>query len=345
MRIAVCNAHTPFAQGGAEILADSLVANLRQRGHEAELVRIPFRWYPKDEIVKGYLAWRLMNLEEAEGVAIDRVIALKFPAYAVPHPRKTVWLIQQLRQAYDLLGSEYSHFDQSAEDAELLATVHHMDTRTIGEAKQVFTISDNVGKRLLRHNDLDSETLYPPPSLDGRYHSEDHGDYVFSLCRLNPLKRVDRLIEAMAHTRSSVRCLIGGRGPELDHLKTLARKRHVADRVEFLGFVSDEAMLDLYAGALAVYYAPLDEDYGLATVEAFKSGRPMLTTMGSGGVLEFVEDGVNGYVTPADEPAAMAARIDALHADRALAARLGAAGMEKVRPITWDRTIQRLLEG
>ena len=75
------------------------------------------------------------------------------------------------------------------------------------------------------------------------------------------------------------------------------------DRVDLLGWVDDRDVPDLYANTLAVFYAPYDEDYGYVTVEAFKAGKPVLTAADSGGVLEFVEDGRNGYVVPAGLPA------------------------------------------
>ncbi|MBC7236526.1 MAG: glycosyltransferase family 4 protein [Chloroflexi bacterium] len=345
MRIVVCSGQIPFVRGGSEILTDALAEQLRRRGHAVEIVRIPFRWYPKEEILKGYLAWRLINLEESEGQRIDRVIALKFPAYVVPHSHKTVWLVQQFRQAYDLFNTEYSHFDSSAADTELRQTIRHMDTISIGEAERIFTISKNVGARLRRYNGLDAETLYPPPALDGHYYHAEYGDYVLSMARLNPLKRVDWLIEAMAYTKTPVRCLIAGRGEETERLQSLAREWGVADRIEFLGFVRDEQAIELYAHALAVYYAPLDEDYGLATVEAFKSSKPVLTGEDSGGVLEFVHDGLSGLVVPSRDAQALAETIDHLYAHREIAARLGAAGREIVAPIHWDVTIERLLGG
>jgi glycosyltransferase involved in cell wall biosynthesis len=167
---------------------------------------------------------------------------------------------------------------------------------------------------------------------------------VFSISRLNQTKRLDHLIRAMAHTDTSVRCKIAGRGEERGALQRLAREVGVDDRVEFLGFVSDDEALGLYAGALAVYYAPVDEDYGLATVEAMKSQKPVLTTDDSGGVLEFVDDGATGYVTPAGDGAAMAQRIDELYGTRDTAKRLGQAAHRKVAAICWDAVIDRLLE-
>ena len=344
LRIALCSGQIPFAYGGAEILADSLADRLRRRGHAVEMVRLPFRWYPKEEILKGYLAWRLLNLEESEGRPIDRVIALKIPAYAVPHSHKTTWLIQQLRQAYDLYGTEFSHFDSSEADAELRRTILRMDTTTIGESRRIFAISDNVARRLNEYNGLQAETLYPPPAMEGEYYNAGYGDYVLSVCRLNKLKRVDRLLEAMARTQSPLRCVVVGRGEELEPLQALARQRRLTDRVDFLGYVEDERLLELYANALAVYYAPLDEDYGLATVEAMMSKKPVLTSTDSGGVLEFVDDGVTGYATPSTAPEAMAQALDALYGDRRLAERLGRAGQERVSMIRWDSVLDKLLE-
>jgi len=344
LRIAVCNGQIPFVRGGAEILADALVDQLRQRGHQVDLVQVPFKWHPKGEVLKSYLAWRLINVQESEAKPIDRVIALKFPAFVVSHPCKVTWLVQQFRQAYDMFGTEYGYFDESEADTELRRTVWQMDTCTLSESRHIFTISDNVGKRLKYYNLLESETLYPPPALDGQFYNRGYGEYIFSISRLNRAKRVDLLIDAMAYTHPSVRCKIAGQGEELAALQCLARERGVEDRVEFLGFVSDQDALDLYAGAFAVYYAPYDEDYGLATVEAMKSQKPVITADDSGGVLEFVQDSQTGFVVPPEDPMAMAECIEALYDNRELAERLGRAAQERVTSITWDRTIDRLLE-
>ncbi len=343
LRIAVCNGQIPFVRGGAEILAEALVDQLRQRGHQVDLIQIPFKWHPKEEILKSYLAWRLINVQESEGQPIDRVIALKFPAFVVSHPHKVTWLIQQFRQAYDLFGTQHSYFDQSAADNEIRRTIWQIDTRTLSESRHIFTISNNVGDRLRRYNLLESETLYPPPARDGQFYNRGYGNYVFSIGRLNRMKRVDRLIMALAQTQTAVRCKIAGQGEELDALQRLACETGVDERVEFLGFVSDREALDLYAGALAVYYAPYDEDYGFVTIEAMKSQKPVLTTDDSGGVLEFVEDGVTGFVTSVGDTLAIAQRMDALYEDRGLAERLGVVARQKISQIKWDVTVDRLL--
>jgi glycosyltransferase involved in cell wall biosynthesis len=94
---------------------------------------------------------------------------------------------------------------------------------------------------------------------------------------------------------------------------------------------------------LCVYYAPQDEDYGFATIEAMRCQKPVLTMDDSGEVLEFVEDGVTGCVVPARDTAAMARQIDQLYLHRAAAEHMGAAGQARVSGITWDATVRRLL--
>lgn len=342
-RIVICGAKVPFAHGGAEMLVDSLRDELKARGFEVDVVTIPFHWPTRTELFKSSLAWRLVNLTEAAGKRIDLVIATRFPSYLVKHPNKVVWLVHQLRQVYDLLGTRYSDFSETQpRDAKAIEMIRAMDRRTLSEARAVYTISGNVADRLRRFNQVPAEVLYPPPRLDPLYHPGDFGDYLFTVGRLDPLKRFDLLIKALQHTETPVRCKIAGTGPERENLEALAARLGVADRVDFLGWVDDKDVVEHYANALGVYYAPYDEDYGYVTVEAYKAGKPVVTTGDAGGVLEFVEDGVNGYVCPPDAPKEIGSRFDNLFRDREKARALGEAGQRKVREVTWDRVIETL---
>lgn len=342
-RVVVCGAKVPFVHGGAEILVESLRDELRARGFEVDVVTIPFHWPTRTELLKSSLAWRLVNLTEAAGKRIDLVIATRFPSYLVKHPNKVVWLVHQLRQVYDLLGTRYSDFSEGQpRDAKVLEMIRAMDRRTLSEARAVYTISGNVADRLRRFNQLPAEVLYPPPKLDRAYHPGNFGDFVFSVGRLDQLKRFDLLIRAMKHTETPVRCRIAGTGPERENLMELIERLGLGHKVELLGWVEDRDVVEEYANCLGVYYAPYDEDYGYVTVEAFKAARPVVTTADAGGVLEFVEDGVNGFVCPPDSPREIAARFDALWRDRERARTLGLAGQRRVREITWDRVIERL---
>jgi hypothetical protein len=65
--ILVCEAQVPFVRGGAEYHVRELVEQLRARGYDSELVSVPFKWYPKSEILSHAAAWRLLDLSESNG--------------------------------------------------------------------------------------------------------------------------------------------------------------------------------------------------------------------------------------------------------------------------------------
>lgn len=342
MRIAVCGTQVPFVSGGAEVLADGLVGALRDAGHQVDLVRLPFSWDTREAVIAGALQWRLFDFPAASG-SVDAVIATRFPNYLVRHPRKVVWLMHQFRQAYELRGSDLSEIGATGEDDDLVERVRRMDRLAFEEASRVFAIADNPARRLRENNGVEAEVLHPPPKLAGRYREGDFGDYVFSVGRLDRSKRFELLIDAMAETSSSLRCRIAGTGPQREALRQRIASRGVGDRVELLGYVDDDELVDLYAGSRAVCFTPFDEDFGYVTIEAFHSGKPVITATDSGGPLELVRDGENGLVV-APEAGALARAVDALAGDEALARRLGAAGRETARPIRWGPVIERLLQ-
>jgi glycosyltransferase involved in cell wall biosynthesis len=251
--------------------------------------------------------------------------------------------MHQYRAIYDLCGTPFSEFDHSEADVNLRDRLIALDTRMLGESKRLYSISRNTAARLAQYNGLTAETLYHPPALAGRLEPGPFGDYVLSVGRLELNKRVDLIIQAVALTDRSVRLIVAGQGPQRPQLETLSASLGVADRVTFTGAVDDQRLVDLYANALAVVFPPLDEDYGYVTLEAFLSRKPVVTTTDAGGPLEFVEDSITGIVAdPTAESIAHA--IARLAADRPLARRLGDAGFETARRITWDGVVERLVD-
>jgi glycosyltransferase involved in cell wall biosynthesis len=341
--ICVCSVQAPFIVGGAEILATELAASLKARGYLVDVVNVPFKWYPVQDIVKQALVWRFLEITESNGVPIDMVIPTKFPSYLVKHPLKVTWLFHQHREVYDLYGTPYCSFTDDPEEQEIRQTILRMDAKTLRESRCVFTISKNVSARLSRYNGIPSETLYPPPHYAGRYREGEFSDYALYAGRLETLKRVDLLIEAFRYVDRGARLLIAGRGPQQENLERQVERLGLSDRIRFTGFVPEEDLLSLYADAFAVVYAPVDEDYGYVTVEAFLSGKPVVTCKDSGGTLEFVEEGVTGFVVD-PEARALAGALNRLYLDRRLAREMGAAGRPRVAGIGWDAVIDALTE-
>jgi glycosyltransferase involved in cell wall biosynthesis len=125
------------------------------------------------------------------------------------------------------------------------------------------------------------------------------------------------------------------------------QKHGLESRVEFLGRVSDEQLLELYAKSMGVFYAPFNEDYGYVTLEAMASRKPIVTAKDSGGTLEFVRHEENGFVAD-PTPHSIAEAFNRIKADPAFAQRIGAAGRAYIEQsgmlrTGWDQVIEGLL--
>jgi len=344
-RILIATVQTPFTSGGAEIHARNLCRELNARGFEAEIVWIPFKWYPPKELVKCMLACRLLDLTESTGRRVDRLIGLRFPAYLIPHPNKVIWLLHQHRTAYDLWRTPYCDLVHYPDGERVRNIIIHADTQLMPEARRIYCNSANVARRLKTFNGLAGVPLYHPPNESEKLYAGPPGDYIFYPSRLDPLKRQDLLVRAMALTRTQVRAIIAGSGPDEEEIKKLVKTLGVSEKVEIVGFISEEEKRRYYAGSLGVCYLPYNEDYGYVTLESFLSRKPLITTEDSGGPLEFVEHGVNGRVS-APTPESLAREIDYLYDECSVAKEMGDAGYRTIvsMNITWDRVVEKLTE-
>jgi glycosyltransferase involved in cell wall biosynthesis len=344
MRIAIVNNQAPFVRGGAELLAEWLHDKLEQYGHQAEIMRIPFQWSPPEQIINHMLAARLVRLAN-----VDRVVALKFPAYYVQHENKVLWLLHQFRQAYDLWGTSYQDIPNNPLGHHIREAIVESDRRYLGEARQIYTNSKIVGHRLSLYSGLASEVLFPPLFDPDPFRCERYGDYFFFPSRITAGKRQHVAAEAMARVSSSARLIIAGQ-PEtpadLERVMSVVHEHQLEDRVEVIPhWISDEHKLSLLAGARGVVYLPLGEDsYGYVTLEAFHARKPVITLADSGGVSELVTDRRNGRIV--GDANGLPAAIDELAEDAILAERMGAAGLATVDEleISWDRVIRCLTE-
>ncbi|MGE5275991.1 MAG: glycosyltransferase family 4 protein [Acidobacteriota bacterium] len=340
-RVLVLAVQTPFVQGGAEKHVRRLTEELCRRGVEADLLTLPLIERERFDLVRGALGWRMLDLTEVGGRPVDAIIATRFPSYAARHPNKIVWLIHQYRQAYDQFGTPFSDLTASEEDRRTREAIAEIDRVGLTEARRVFANSRTVAERLRRYNGIDSEPLYHPPPLAGRYRRGPPGDYALSVGRFDPWKRTDLLVRALA-SAPSARLTLVGRGPDEERLRRLAAGLGVADRIRFVPEASDEELLDLYAGARLVAVAPSGEDLGYVPLEAFLSGKPVLTTDDSGGPLEFVRHGETGFVVPA-RPEAIGAALETAWSKAEALARMGESGRRRAASLSWDHAIESLL--
>jgi glycosyltransferase involved in cell wall biosynthesis len=347
MRILIATVQVPFIRGGAEILAEGLLQALTANGHQAEIVNIPFKWYPAERILDHMLACRLLDLTESMQAPVDRVIGLKFPAYLVPHPNKVLWLLHQHRTAYELWDHQFSDLIHSPIGARVRDAIMEADRRLIPESRLIYTISTNVSCRLRDYCGIESTPLYHPPQHAELFYCASDEDYLFYPSRIGPSKRQDLVLQALARTRRPV-CVHFAGAPDLSdygaELQDLARKLRVDKRVKWLGPVTEEDKRRQYAHARGVLFTPVDEDYGYVTLEAMLASKPVLTCRDSGGPLEFVRDGVSGRIAE-PTPEALADAMDTVWEQRDTAGAWGAAGRDSYQKlgISWPKVIRRLV--
>ena len=346
MKIAITTVQIPFVRGGAEMHAANLRKALVERGMEAEIISMPFIDQPHSRIEEHIIAARLMDVNSSWGGHIDRCIALKFPAYFMPHDNKVFWILHQHRQAYDLFNTPYSPIKDDEEGRKIRSLIKQADIKYISEGKRVYANSGNVAERLMKYNGIASTPLYHPcPDME-QFHEGECGDYFLMPSRLNITKRQHLAIEALARCRSKLKLLIVGRAEapaEKEKLEALAERLGVSDKVHFLDFVPQEEKIRLYANARAVIFIPLDEDYGYITLEGMAAGKAVITARDSGGPLEFVEDQVTGFVSEPD-PSHLAEAMDRLADDRQLSLSMGSRGMLQLeeKKINWDHVVEEL---
>ena len=347
MRILIATTHVPFIRGGAEVHAEGLCTALKRAGHEAEIVAIPFKWYPPEKVLDHMLACRLLDLTEVMGTRVDLLIGLRFPAYLIPHPRKVLWILHQFRTAYDLWNHQLGDLNYQPDGMKVRDAIREADRRLIPEARLVFANSANVSARLHNYCGISATPLYHPPPGSEKFYTASPADYLFFPSRLCLPKRQGLVLEALAHTKSPVMLKFAGAADQPGHqneLIALARRLQVHRRVSWLGQVTEEEKHELYARALAVVYPPLDEDYGYVTLEAMLAAKPVITCNDSGGPLEFVRSDQTGLITEPNPPA-LAEAFDRVWDNREFARKLGQSAKELYQQmdITWEGVIRALL--
>jgi len=332
-----------MADGGHMVIARELTRALRDAGHEASIVVTPQNRFGRQGA--AYLATWLTDVTSTEGRPIDQVITLRYPSYAVRHPRHVCWLNHTMREYYDLWPRFSATLSPRGLWKERLrrATIHAADRYLLARnVSALFVQSRTIQQRLAMWPSLRSTVLYPP-APHRPYRCDSYGASFLFVSRLDRLKRADLLIRALSTAAGAgLHAVVVGEGEERPALERLASELGVATRVTFAGRVSDDEAIAHYARCRAVVFPPLQEDFGFVTVEAFASRKPVITCRDSGGPAELVQDGVSGVVCD-PSPDALASAMRALADDPALAERMGAAAYDTGARLTWPETVRQLV--
>ena len=330
--LAVANASGE--QGGAEKFYQALTRALCIAGAQAEQLNILGDESTFETIEETYLRFYDLDL-----TAYDGVISTKAPGYVVRHPNHITYLQHTIRAYYDMFDTVFSYV--TPEILRQREQVFLLDAGSLSfpRTRKVFVIGHEVRNRLQHFIGIDSEVLHES-LVDEIFHCGQFGDYIFLPGRLHRWKRVDLIIKAMRYVQSPLKFKIAGIGEDEDELKKLASDD---SRINFLGRVSDKELVDLYANTLAVPFVPIREDFGLVTIEAFRSGKPVLTCSDSGEPTYFVQHGENGFICPPD-PKKIGEKLDFFYNNKKKSREMGMSGMRSVEGLTWENISVKLLK-
>lgn len=319
-------------KGGAERFYEGLATALNSFGVKADIINTMSDESNFEAVQETYLRFYDLDLS-----AYDGVISTKAPAYMVRHPNHVCYLQHTMRVFYDMF--EYEYPNPTRELMRQREFIHKLDSAALSHprTKKVFVIGNEVKKRLLKYNCIDSEVLYQ--SLSFNNFKNGAYDYIFMPGRLHRWKRVDFIIKAMQYVKRPLLLRIAGTGEDEAHFRELARDD---ERIIFHGRVSDQELAALYANALVVPFVPIREDFGLITLEAFRSCKPVITCNDSGEPTYIVRDGKSGFICPPD-PEVIASKLEYLYDNPDVAKKMGSYGSETIRHITWERVAGRLL--
>ncbi len=369
----------PFTMGGMEYLLRGLVNNISElSNHKVELIKLPTKEDNFWNIIDSYRQFYKLNLDH-----FDMVISTKYPAWMVEHNNHICYMAHRLRGLYDTyhftklplepdrknteinkildyLDSSEVSIDGLLELLEALRKmknnipdyyfdlpspflrkiVHFLDDQGLKKIKKFYSISQTVKDRKEYFPENSKvEVVYPPSFLknlkNGAY------DYLFTISRLDNAKRVQLIVEAMKYVKEDIKLKIAGTGPMEKELKKIAENDK---RIEFLGFVSDSEAEEYYANSKGVIYIPYEEDYGLVTIEAMMCKKPVITCSDSGGALEFVVDGITGFISIPNpkEIGKKITKLNDMNSDELKS--MGENCFEKVKSITWENVTEKLLD-
>ena len=212
--------------------------------------------------------------------------------------------------------------------------------RVLGAAARVTAVSSDLAERAARAIDLDPQQILvqPMPIETGRFsHASRGGGGVVTVGRLTVRKRVDLLLEALAHLRAAGTILplaVIGDGPERPRLERHAAELGIAGQVRFVGETAPDEIPEAIGDADVFAFPALGEGFGLVAAEALLLGVPVVAAVDGGGVRDIVPASGAGRLVAPDSREVGKAIMELIHDPNArrLAQEAGAVLRRRLEP-------------
>jgi glycosyltransferase involved in cell wall biosynthesis len=205
----------------------------------------------------------------------------------------------------------------------------------MAEMDLILANSENVRRRIRTYLGLDSVVVHPPVSVQ-QFRWIGTGDYYLSTARLEPYKRVDKIVEAFLRMPDK-RLVVASGGSDFKRIRAIAGG---APNIQFTGWLTDTELRRLMGRCLATLYVPLDEDFGISPVESMAAGKPVIG-VAEGGLTETVVPGKTGILLDPD-PDSEAIRHAVTGLDQAQAVSMRAACEARAAEFSEDAFLKKV---
>lgn len=168
------------------------------------------------------------------------------------------------------------------------------DQESVKRVRRILANSQNVRERVRKFYNMDAEVLYPPIDVK-KFRSKSAENYWLSVQRIEPEKRIEIQLKVFERIPKEKLVIVGEGKHGKEYMGKISRWIERLPNVEWRREVSDKELRDLYARCKAVIQTPLDEDFGLISVEAMASGKPCIA-VDEGGFKESIIHGETGLL-------------------------------------------------
>ena len=350
MKIAILQ---PYIEGigGAQRVIETYAIYLQQKGHEVEVFtqrydeKTAYSGFkklkinllsPKSKLFSPFVFW----LKKFHG--FDVVIANDWPTnFASLRNDNVSWICYSpKRDFYDLKEYYWNNTGFFGKISLLLKRLffQKLDKMSAMQMKRIAANSKNVHARVQRYYGRDAETIYHVVNYND-YKPKNYKNYILSVGRFVPAKRIDIAIKSMGFVKNKdIQLYVVGDGPDKNKLEELSKNY---PNVKFYGAVSNKKLNELYANCLGVISICINEDWGLVPLEAGASGKVVIGE-NAGGLKESVINGKTGLLLNENNPESIASTIDFLADNKKLAIKMGQAARKNVKKFDWKLILPKL---
>jgi glycosyltransferase involved in cell wall biosynthesis len=343
--------------GGAEVHLHAIAGRIAAKGHDVTVLASEFPGSPPEEAIDGVRvvrkggkftfnfhvpgAIRRLSREKPFDIVVDDIN--KIPFYTPLYVRGPL-----LALAHHLFARTI--FLEAAFPVALYVYAGEALIPSVYRRTRFVVVSESTRRELV-------EKGIPEANIDIVYNAVDHTKFkpptrpkpaepiVGYVGRIKRYKKIDYLLEAMKivlRRLPEARLMLAGSGDYLPALVALAGRLGVSDRVEFMGFLGEDAKIAMLQRAHVVVNPSSKEGWGVTVIEANACGTPVIAS-DVPGLRDAVVDGKTGFLVPFGDIEACAGRMLEVLEDHSLRERLSKAAIAHAKTFNWDDSTAALL--